>query len=137
MNRVIKFRGRKTNTGKLIYGYFCYDWNSKGDIKPMIQNSLTEYATSFSKSIIDIETLSQFTGLTDKNGKEIYEGDILQWISSNPFSLGELRTVKVDYIQAQYWCSGRVVGVYLAELLANERCEVIGNVFENKQLLNQ
>ncbi len=84
--------------------------------------------------------LMQFTGLTDKNGKEIYEGDVLKWKSSNPFSLDEIRMVSVSYTQAQFWCNGTggkfgKFGVYLAELLANERCEVIGNIHENPNLL--
>jgi uncharacterized phage protein (TIGR01671 family) len=79
----------------------------------------------------------QYTGLTDKNGKEIYENDILQWTSSNPFSLGEIRKVKINYVQAQYWGQGRGLGIYLAELLANEKCEVIGNIFENPELLKE
>ncbi len=76
----------------------------------------------------------QFTGLHDKNGKEIYEGDILRWISSNPFSLGEIRKVQVNYIEARYWCHGSI-GVYLADLLNNEYCEVIGNIYENHELI--
>ena len=82
----------------------------------------------------------QFTGLTDKNGKEIYDGDVLKWKSSNPFSLGEIRIVSVTYTQAQFWCNGvgnmfGKFGVYLAELLTNERCEVIGNIYEHPNLL--
>lgn len=80
-------------------------------------------------------TIMQFTGLHDKNGKEIYEGDILRWVSSNPFSLGEIRKVQVSYVEARYWCHGSI-GVYLADLLSNERCEVIGNIYENPELIN-
>lgn len=81
------------------------------------------------------QELQQFTGLHDKNGKEIYEGDIIQWTSKNPFSLGDVRTVQVNYVQAQFWCRGRKLGVYLAELLFNEDCEVIGNIHENPELI--
>jgi uncharacterized phage protein (TIGR01671 family) len=79
--------------------------------------------------------LMQYTGMKDKNGKEIFEGDILQWTSSNPFSLGEIRKIQVGYVQAQYWGQGRNLGVYLAELLSNEKCEIVGNIYENGDVL--
>ncbi len=81
----------------------------------------------------------QFTGLLDKNGKEIYEGDILKWKSSNIFSINEIRFVRVEITQAQAWCLGikniKSYGVYLGELLAEQKCEVIGNTKENPDLL--
>ena len=79
--------------------------------------------------------LMQYTGMKDKNGKEIFEGDILQWTSSNPFSLGEIRKIQVSYVQAQYWGQGRNLGVYLAELLSNEKCEIVGNIYEDGSVL--
>lgn len=80
--------------------------------------------------------IMQYTGLKDKNGIEIYEGDILQWASCNPFSLGEIRKIRVNYIQARFWCQGSI-HIYLGELLANEKCEVTGNIYENPELINQ
>lgn len=77
--------------------------------------------------------LMQFTGMKDCKGRNIYEGDVLRWTSSNPFSLGEIRQVKVCYVQAQFWCKGDI-GVYLAELLTNEKCEIVGNIYENANL---
>jgi uncharacterized phage protein (TIGR01671 family) len=85
----------------------------------------------------DYFELMQFTGLKDKNGKEIYEGDVLRYVSKNPFSLGEARKVRVYYIDARFWCNGSGIGIYLGELLVEERCEVIGNIHENPELLNQ
>lgn len=75
----------------------------------------------------------QYTGMKDKNGEEIYDGHVLSWNSRNPFSRGEYRTASVRYVQAQYWCKGSV-GVYLAELLANEKCKIAGNIYENPEL---
>ncbi len=91
----------------------------------------------FNTKYHDGTPLMQYTGLKDKNGKEIYEGDIIRWKSSNPFSLGDIRTVEVCYSQARFWCQSKKFGIYLGELLAEERSsEVIGNIYENKDLIS-
>ena len=62
----------------------------------------------------------QFTGLKDKNGKEIYEGDIFRY-------RGDVKVL--DDIAAFYWAN-------FEGLLDNKYIEVIGNIYENPELLN-
>ena len=68
----------------------------------------------------DLE-LMQYTGLRDKNGKEIYEGDIVRWgsiLKGNEVIFKEGKFMIKD-IEDPYW----------------KACEIIGNIYENKELL--
>lgn len=68
----------------------------------------------------------QFTGLLDKNGKEIYEGDILQFQKD-----GGIGAVEWNERQARF--SWRKLG--LTRVIANHRLHIIGNIYENSDLL--
>lgn len=70
--------------------------------------------------------LMQYIGLKDKNNKEIYEGDIVEFYSNVE---DEIITEKVEYHFGIYRAGDYFVGkIY-------NKCEVIGNIYENKDLL--
>lgn len=126
MKREIKFRGL-TISGKWVYGLLSISQgrNQQPEIGQYISNS---YGMPWAYQVRP-ETVGQFTGRLDKNGKEIYEGDINQhggvvvW-NDDFFDLFDASFVW-DYHNE-------------ATQMENERswCEIIGNVYENPELVN-
>ena len=88
-------------------------------------------------SLDDIE-LMQYTGIKDKNGKEIYEGDILRY--SFPYDRRLRHISPVSYLDTQ--ASFGIVDFYgnnipLYDIPTNNYFEVIGNIYENEELLQK
>ena len=71
--------------------------------------------------------LMQYTGLKDKNGKEIFEGDVIV-TSAKPGS----KKYVVEYSEHGEWC----IGIFLLSS-SYDTCEVIGNMYENPELLEE
>jgi len=83
--------------------------------------------------------LVQYTGLKDKNGKEIYEGDILQgWNNKKYGGNGTFPTgySVVEFKNGCFQVFGRPIWDALNDSLTPNSVEVIGNIFENPELLN-
>ena len=80
----------------------------------------------------------QFTGLKDKNEKEIYEGDIVTDHKQNKG--GDNRTISWDTKNAGWFpfsqCSDPYIGLECGNELRVEDCEIIGNIYENPELLD-
>ena len=66
--REIIFRGKQIDDGEWVYGLLCYNTYNQLCIQPI---------EDFPCCVVIPESISEFTGLTDKNGKKIFEGDIV------------------------------------------------------------
>lgn len=122
--REILFRGKRVDNGEWTYGYLfvCWDrcyilWGMSGD------NPIKEEVIS--------ETVGQYTGLTDKNGKRIFEGDIITYF-------GESCLVKWDNETAKFILENENLVCDFEEVWCNRfkvKVEVIGNIHDNPELL--
>lgn len=82
---------------------------------------------------IDLNTVGQFTGLRDKNGREIYEGDIVKTLVSrlNATKNKKYRNFVIRYDAPHFWNG------YDSILMRPMYMEVIGNIYDNPELLQE
>lgn len=122
--RAIKFRGYCLDIGKWVYGYLHLPTDGDG---MMIQDK----GSNIDSFNVLPDTVGQFTGRIDKNGKEIYEGDIL--IEPSIFDLP--RTVFWDHRFMRFGNISPSTCGYIA-LHDYSKPEIIGNIHDNPELLN-
>ena len=127
--REILFRGKRVDNGEWIYGDVI-QFPMHGIVRIIEQNSDND--GSYGDSEIDCDTLGQYTGLTDKNGRKIFEGDIVTIRDS-------AEGVLVEFIDGEYQCTNRIKYKYYRHPLEYYHDEpkytVIGNIHDNPELL--
>jgi uncharacterized phage protein (TIGR01671 family) len=130
--REILFRGKRIDNGEWVEGYYVYDESGQTTEEPTAYIvSLNTHPCGWSLIPYKVipETLGQYTGLTDKNGKRIFEGDIVKLTLKDGVELGEIDWS--DYLMRFTFVSPE--GRYGFD----RDCvfEVIGNIHDNPELL--
>lgn len=124
--REILFRGKRKDNGEWVYGDL--EHNGKGEMKWVNGDEIIP------------ETVGQFTGLTDKNGKKIFEGDIVRYetIAHNGYE-GIYKVVFEDRNGCGYF------GIAYSDIETRGFCystpasqmDTIGNIFDNPELFGE
>ena len=146
--RTIKFKGKKVDNGEWVEGNLIQSRDGKVHIlrsnsNPIHKETSGHWYLNSPCYEVTIETVGQFTGLSDKNGKEIFEGDILKISWSTPSRGGYFQTDDM-WCEHEEVCNVHYVGsrfVFVKKdgkqtsTSKNAEIEIIGNIHDKQTKL--
>lgn len=141
MSRELKFRGwgkkQKKYVDVQVVRFGLNGLPVQIEVKDSKEMSVAIYSAS-----ADEYVLEQYTGLKDKNGKEIYEGDFVKQLvyaldGNERTTTWVARWNNDSFCYDLYRISGALYGTSMLAGCKSEDCEVIGNIHENPELLEE
>jgi uncharacterized phage protein (TIGR01671 family) len=125
--REILFRGKRVDNGEWIEGYYCPQPYVRFPCEPTIFPADAMDDGNWYGERVDPDTVGQFTGLTDRNGVKIFEGDIV-------LHKGECGLVGYSYDYGMFEVDFDYCFAGFIDISASN-CEVLGNIYDNPELL--
>lgn len=141
MQREIKFRGKRLDNGEWVYGYLCEDMNGDFSIQQIIHKVENGWAIPHRIFPVAPDTVGQYTGIKDARGADIYNGDIIECISSNHIPIRHLirfcdeRGYYAQYDNSNWTGELNECGHICQHYIDKFGKYVIGNIHDNPELL--
>ena len=124
MNEIL-FRGKRLDNGEWVEGYFVNLWLMHYQKhQPIITDN---NAVSYD---VDPSTVGQYTGLCDKNGKKIFEGDIMAFTAYGFDYVGT-----VEFADGSFSVMCEHASPFLDQAVSKHGAYIIGNMHDNPELL--
>lgn len=130
--REILFRGKRVDNGEWETGSLLVERMNTSDQQVMIADKMTGYPT-----LVLPETVGQYTGLKDKTGKKIFEGDILSGHLDELFPEDESRYPVVWHDYGWHIKCGNKSFDTLEQWWVAKFLEVIGNIYDNPEMIER
>jgi uncharacterized phage protein (TIGR01671 family) len=126
------FRGKGIDNGEWVYGdLWC---NPYGKRKVCIVSPINDQGTTGGNAV-NPETVGQYTGMLDKNGTKIFEGDICNF--SNRSDIDNYGVVVYDADETEFGIDYGSTYLGLGRHYHSRDVEVIGNIYDNPELLKE
>ena len=134
MNRTIKFRGKSLYNDEWVYGYLL-ERNDRTEIYNVNPDGSLFWANVYP------QTVGQFTGLCDRNGREIYEGDVIKSMYNDIYHVIRYNDLIAAFSavlinQYMYDNDGLRTECHITEAWIGDCTKVVvGNIYDNPELL--
>lgn len=135
--REILFKAKRKDNGEWVEGYYCKT-TIGNDVRPS-DVIFVPFKVSRNEEWgwmkVDSDTLCQYTGLTDKNGKKIWENDIVNRTDLHVVSEPSIGFIEYDLENTSFLIHWTNKVEYSPTYHWKDKLQVIGNIFDNAELL--